>query len=243
MPTVHDVASLVKGTKSGRARHRLVREDDYVRHPKTSGYRAHHLVYEYRSEKNETFNGMRIEVQIRSQLQHAWAMAVETVDVMEGQTLKTGGGDPNFARFFSLGSSLLAIREKCHVVPDTYESRDDIVAELRDIVSSSGLLARLWQTAAFASLVPKTQPRQIEWYLLDLTASKGEVNIRSYGKGEFDDAIEMYNLLEQQSFDDIGRDVVLVAASSISQLKRAYPSYFNLIEGFVSTLTEEMEQV
>ena len=36
--------------------------------------------------------GLRIEIQIRSRLQHAWATAVETVDAFSGTSLKTTGG-------------------------------------------------------------------------------------------------------------------------------------------------------
>jgi hypothetical protein len=46
-----------------------------------------------------------VETQVRSNLQHAWSAAVETVDFVRGTTLKIGGGDSDWKRFFKLASS------------------------------------------------------------------------------------------------------------------------------------------
>jgi ppGpp synthetase/RelA/SpoT-type nucleotidyltranferase len=39
------------------------REDDYIRQPKISGYRGVHLVYRYLRDRQETYNGLSVEVQ------------------------------------------------------------------------------------------------------------------------------------------------------------------------------------
>jgi ppGpp synthetase/RelA/SpoT-type nucleotidyltranferase len=53
---------------------------DYILQPKSDGYRSVHLVFRYRSSSatRAIYNGQRIEIQIRSKLQHLWATAVET---------------------------------------------------------------------------------------------------------------------------------------------------------------------
>lgn len=79
LSTQEDVSVVTKSFLSGRHKHRLIRHDDYVATPKPSGYRSVHLVYAYHSDRSSTYNGLNIEVQIRSRLQHAWATAVETV--------------------------------------------------------------------------------------------------------------------------------------------------------------------
>ncbi len=67
----------------------LAQKDDYIEHPKESGYHGIHLIYQYRSDKRTDNNSLKIEVQLRSQLQHAWATAVETVGTFVQQALKS----------------------------------------------------------------------------------------------------------------------------------------------------------
>ena len=51
-------------------KHELVGESDYISYPKESGYRSLHLVYRYRNDKLTDYNGLLLELQIRTQLQH-----------------------------------------------------------------------------------------------------------------------------------------------------------------------------
>ena len=74
-------------------RHQLHTRDDYLRGPKPSGYRGVHLIYQYNSDRTKTYNGLKIEMQLRSQLQHAWATAVETVGTFVRQALKSSQGE------------------------------------------------------------------------------------------------------------------------------------------------------
>jgi len=95
-------------TTQSRMKHKLSREDDYVLQPKPSGYRGVHLVYNYYSDRSATWNGLKIELQIRSRLQHAWATAVETVGTFTQQALKSSQGGSDWLRFFALMSSAIA---------------------------------------------------------------------------------------------------------------------------------------
>ena len=68
---------------------------DYVTRPKPNGYRSIHYVYKYRSmrEHLQPFVGQRIEVLIRTQNEHSWATAVETVSTFTDQSLKANIGE------------------------------------------------------------------------------------------------------------------------------------------------------
>jgi len=50
-------------------------------------------------------------MQIRSRVQHAWATAVETVDMFSGQALKSSHGDDKWLRFFAVAASEMAYIE------------------------------------------------------------------------------------------------------------------------------------
>ena len=62
---------------------------NYILEPKIDGYRGIHLVYKYRtiSPKLQVFSGLKIEIQLRSKLQHAWATAVEAMSDITKQSL------------------------------------------------------------------------------------------------------------------------------------------------------------
>jgi len=79
--SVKSVKGIVNQYVDSWHKHKLLKTDDYIGKPnKNTGYRSYHLVYGYRSDVNQEYNGMRIEIQIRSHLQHLWATSVEIID-------------------------------------------------------------------------------------------------------------------------------------------------------------------
>jgi ppGpp synthetase/RelA/SpoT-type nucleotidyltranferase len=99
------VGAMVDKYKSSGIKHKLDHVDDYIAKPKPSGYRGVHMIYRYFSDRNMTYNGLKVEVQIRSTLQHAWATAVETVGTFTKQALKSSLGESDWLRFFALMGS------------------------------------------------------------------------------------------------------------------------------------------
>lgn len=72
---VKDLAALYSLITAQRSGHRLIRTSNYIKEPKASGYRSIHFVYEY-SSKDDRYNNLKLELQIRTKLQHNWATAV-----------------------------------------------------------------------------------------------------------------------------------------------------------------------
>lgn len=64
----------------------ILRVDDYIEAPRQSGYRAVHIVAEFR--------GRPIEVQLRTTAMHAWAQSVEEWSGRLGCNFKQDGGHP-----------------------------------------------------------------------------------------------------------------------------------------------------
>lgn len=75
--TIEQVYEAVNKYKNSRIRHILKREYDYIQNPKESGYRSYHMVYQFQSDKKETYNkNMLIEIQFRTKLQHIWVITL-----------------------------------------------------------------------------------------------------------------------------------------------------------------------
>lgn len=101
VPSVEDVYTVVKRMEQSRIRHKKAKPKDYIQAPNPdTGYRGYHLIYQYHSERNTKFNGLRIEIQVRTALQHSWATAVETVGEMTSNGLKFNQGDERWLLFF-----------------------------------------------------------------------------------------------------------------------------------------------
>lgn len=157
MPTIHD--ALVDVYKSRAIKSEALSSlRSYVYEPKADGYRSVHLVCRYQSAKENflVFNGHRVEIQIRSQLQHAWATAVEMLLTFTTIPVRV---PPNsifnslpreaeevsgWRRFFKLFSSAIAMREGHPIVPGTPSSEAELIRELRQLSSSLRVAERFW---------------------------------------------------------------------------------------------------
>jgi len=207
---------------------------DYIQFPKPDGYRGIHIVGRYRArvEKNEIWNGQRIEIQLRSKLQHAFATAVETATTFTRSKLKSGGGEIKWRRFFALTSSAIAVREGCQIVPETPQRIDDLVGELRELTRELKVrqLLRGWTDAV--KTLPKSTIAKASWLLLVLDVEGKTIKVTG-----FSDRRKAAKELSQIERDGAAQvDAVLVWVNSIHKLKSAYPNYYADTAAFLDAL-------
>ena len=170
---------------------------DYLNNPKPNGYRGVHLVYRYRttSTEHDCYNGQRIEIQLRSKLQHYWATAVETYSTFTGEALKSNIGSDSWKRFFALMSSVMAIQEGTPVVADTFATLEELVPELRSLFYSLNVDNVLSGWTAVTRHTETGQELAAEgaaMYLLVLDPDKFQINIRPYKASELSEADAEY---------------------------------------------------
>ncbi|MDR3576415.1 MAG: RelA/SpoT domain-containing protein [Anaerolineaceae bacterium] len=207
---------------------------DYINKPKLDGYRGIHIVGRYRAhvEKNECWNGHRIEIQLRSQFQHAFATAVETTTTFTRSRLKFGGGAPKWRRFFSLMGSAIAIREGTPVVPGTPPRVDDLVGEMRELARELKVRQRLRGWTDALRTLPKRSIKNAQWLLLVLDISGKTINVTGFA----DRKKASDELARIETSGDSQIDAVLVWVNSINQLKSAYPNYYADTAAFLEAL-------
>jgi hypothetical protein len=102
LPSIADVQALAEIIRA-KSHHGIRETDDYIANPKPDGYRSLHLMFNFRDKRNAGLHdGRRIELQLRTRLQHSWATGVEGVGMFRGEDLKGGQGNPNWLRLFML---------------------------------------------------------------------------------------------------------------------------------------------
>ena len=213
----------------GDLKHKKVNEKDYITHPKKDGYRSIHLVYQYKSDKNKKeYNGLLVEVQIRSKLQHIWATAIETVDFFTRQAIKSNEGQSEWMDFFRLVSSAFAKMEGCPCVEDTPDDENMLYLQIKAKEAELNVMKimRGWTKAIRVfNQAFKVKPK-LQFFLLELDILGEKLNITAYTKQEETKAIEDYSKAEKRNEGKKEYDVVLVGADTVNDLEKAYPNYF-----------------
>ncbi|MDR1291698.1 MAG: RelA/SpoT domain-containing protein, partial [Planctomycetaceae bacterium] len=205
----------------------IKRISDYINCPRETGYRAVHFVLEYRNPDRLEFDRLQFELQIRTRYQHLWAMAVETVDMVYGKSLKTSkeNDSEGWSNFFRCASALISYQEDMPVV-SIYSQKDE--AAIR------GELLKLGQEKTFftklTAISQAAKSQLLEWYdywFLEVDIKNRESRVLGFKEDALKNAIALYEAREQNP-DCMRGDVnvVLVSAQGFHDIREAYPSYF-----------------
>jgi ppGpp synthetase/RelA/SpoT-type nucleotidyltranferase len=132
LPDLDGVRQVVGAWHEASLRQLEIIEDyDYLDTTRPSGYRACHLIVRHGQ------HGRVVEVQLRSQLQHDWAVAVEAVGRTRGQSLMTRRGSAELLeRFRRIAEYLAAVEHGHEIDPSLRSEAEAFNAMLR--ASSSG---------------------------------------------------------------------------------------------------------
>ena len=217
---------------------------DYIKCPKPDGYRSVHLIFRFQSPSREKrlFNGQRIEIQIRSKLQHAWATAVETAQLFTGQALKTKvkNASEDWLRFFALTSAAFARRERTAPVPGTPDNSNDLVRELNEIVQREQIVNCLLGWNDTIHHIEEQARGDADSFLMVLDPTNQTLRVWPFARDQFIQAQEEYKKQEKETESDARIQVVLVSVDSIRALPKAYPNYYVDTQGFVKAVQREL---
>ena len=241
---VHCLNALVSKFEKGQHKCWIFKEKyDYVKRPKDDGYRSVHFVYQYSNDSDERacYNKLRIEVQLRSRMQHAWATALETVDTFTRQALKANRGSRDWQRFFTLMGHSIALREGQNAVPGAPFSKRDLLVEINDLVERLNVMETL---AGWTSAVKATdRTGRGHFFLLTLNMTERRIKIDSYAKSESELAAYQYSILEKENLDRPEIQTVLVSVDSLDALRLAYPNYYLDTSAFVELVKTDIEEL
>lgn len=229
--------------RRSRMKHKLVRERDYISAPRTSGYRCIHLVYRYVGRDGSAYDGLQVEIQLRTRLQHAWATAVETVGTLLDQSLKSSEGSTDWLRFFALVGSAFAFVERTPCVPNTPPDPAALAREISHLYSKLKVRATL---DAYRHALQATEQRaagESALFLLALNPMKKRLNVKAFKSTAITLATDAYAEAEKQLSSIPGAQVVLVGSHSLATLRKAYPNYFLDTELFLLQLDRALHRL
>jgi ppGpp synthetase/RelA/SpoT-type nucleotidyltranferase len=238
LPDVADVRTLVE-VMGEKGRNKIWDQDDYIAKPKPDGYRSHHLKSEFLGRHTDIYDGRRIELQVRTRLQHSWATAVEAVGLFRGEELKNHLGSSEWLRLFLLMSSEFAEAENCALppgCPDKVDRRD----ELRDLEGTLGAV-RVLETISHGvrgTDIHLAQNFRPAYYLIRYDHATKTVSVSPQNRPLI--AAESYDNAESadNKSGEATQNVVLVEVDKVENLKAAYPNYFGDVNLFTSVLRQ-----
>ncbi|CAC9615255.1 hypothetical protein [uncultured Gammaproteobacteria bacterium] len=201
-------------------------EKNYIETPADSGYRSIHMVYKY-DKGMELRKQCRVEIQIRTRLQHAWATAVEVTGTFSNQLLKQSLGNKKYLNIFKKISKLfISLEEK--------KIDDEFVKEVKQDIENAQLLDKLRSFTIASKLVENNSKGK--YLLLKMNFEKKEISASKYSDAKFEKANEDYLKMELEHFDNNAVEVVLLSIQDIKKLRQSYPNYFMDTTEFIKSM-------
>lgn len=208
---------------------------DYVAQPKESGYRSIHFVYKYQSE--DEFDGMLVELQIRTRLQHDWATAVETAELISHSPLKASVGDEHWQDYFKLVSAIFARQERQPTAERYTDFTEADFCRQYNRVESENKFTEQLGALVGAVQVASEHSFSKGYVVVHIDYEKHVSRLRHFKADEIEAANELYSKVESGVTNKSGA-VVLVSVSDMNELHEAYPSYFLNANEFITALQQ-----
>ena len=207
---------------------------DYIRKPKQSGYRGIHDVYVYHGDRpeNRHCTGLFVELQYRTEVQHAWAMAVEVVGFVTAHEPKFNRGDEDYKRILRLASEILA---------RAWENMTSSLAEMGNgevVEAFLGLDERLRFMELLRGLNAVRWDELKGRHFILALGREQEIDILPYWSMAA--ALESLPRLEERRPN---HDIVLVQGDRARDLRGIFQSYFGDVGLFLRKMEEGVVKV
>lgn len=220
---------------------------NYIKNPKSDGYRSIHKVFYYSSnipystlnEKSFNLENKKIELQLRTRLQHIWATTVEIYDIINKSNIKTGTHN-------KLETKEGLFFKKCSLVFEGIESNDveKIKININEIFRDKDLVEIYNRLKGIKNIkniqLPKTLGSD-EVFILITDLNKGKTTFFTTDPIEKNDKQDTflinasYRRLEEKNTK--GEYILLLLTlGDIKKLKNVYPNYFLNTNEFISIL-------
>lgn len=231
-PSLEELHKFRLRTHKARVRHKRRNEIDrydYIKSPKSTGYRGIHDVYEYdvRSKTNANLKGLYVEVQYRTLVQHAWATAVEVIGFITESQPKFEQGDNRYQEAMSLASEILARTQEGMNGPHPEMNGKEVVKRFLQLDKELALLQTLRGLNSADEAVSQNKNAIL------IFSDSGGLDVQT-----FPDAPTALRALFHLEETEPDKDIVLVKAESNSEVRLAYKNYFSDARDFIGMIEQ-----
>lgn len=209
--------------------------NDYIATPKDDGYRSVHHIFKC---STDTGFEIKLELQIRTKIQHEWATVVEILGTLNKQSYKAGQGDEKTLGFLRLTSVLFSFSENTPVISAYKELTGTEVSEHLNALDNE--LKVIDKLKEVSSLIQSNESSESSYYLIKLDIKNHVTEIVQYN--DENEANDKYVILERKYQNSDRFDVVLVSIDDFKKIKDAYPNYFLNANDFVDRFVTLIEQ-
>jgi ppGpp synthetase/RelA/SpoT-type nucleotidyltranferase len=205
---------------------------DYIKHPKSTGYRGIHDVYSYdvNSLQGRPLKGLLVEIQYRTLVQHAWATTVEVIGFITESQPKFEEGDTRYIEAMALASEILARTWESRTGPYPDLDGRELVRQFLALDQDLGLIAMLQGLNSADAAV--TSNRNI----ILIIAPSGDLEVRT-----FRDATQALRELFELERSQPENDIVLVKADTGEEVRLAFRNYFSDARDFIRMIERGCE--
>ncbi len=224
---IRDLSVFRKEFHSAKFSHKRkndVSKYNYIEHPKDTGYRGIHDIYEYdvNSEVGKPLAGLYIEIQYRTVVQHAWATAVEVVGFITESQPKFQKGDTRYQEAMAYASEILARGYEKSAGPFPKLSDREVVKRFLALDRQLGLMNTLRGLNVADEAVTENKNSIL------IFSPEGRLEVKSYR-----DATEAVISLFELEKTYPGYDIVLVRADTSDEVRFAFKNYFSDAKQFI----------
>lgn len=191
-----------------------------------TGYRALHVLL--------SRDGYKLELQIRSQIQHYWSESIERTSVIYGYYLKENEGDPAVIGYFQrLSDAFFELESGRQPSPKSKLEIDQLKAQSEKIIQASErgqVLDSYVNEAIIKTLTEKEarNPNPINNWIIVFDWNSGAfVSWDIVGRNP-EEAMEAYVRYENSYPVEKNFEVVLIGSSRVATVRRTHSHYFGI---------------
>ncbi len=223
------LSEILSNTKWIR-KYQVKRLKNYIYEPSKDGYRGVHIIYNFKDK--ESSRDFSIELQIRTEIQHIRAMAVETFTMFSGEGIKFRQWDSIIRSYFELvadGFSMLewgVLSANRKTIP-----KEKIFCEIKKQTDDLQIIEKLHGfQKIFHSINNKEINSKHKEYILTIDKKNKKLYTIIYKDSLWQDFIS--------SEQDENLISVLVKVDNVKKIKSTYPSYYADTNLFIEKIKE-----